>query len=60
MAPRYWSWVLDHLVAVSKVSKVSQVKWWGLRKNRCTDSVPLPRGLRIQDQFAVVEGLKLL
>jgi hypothetical protein len=26
MAPRYWSWVLDHLVAVNKVSKVSQVK----------------------------------
>jgi hypothetical protein len=26
MAPRYWSWVLDHLVAVSKVSGVSQVK----------------------------------
>jgi len=26
MAPRYWSLVLDHLVAVNKVSKVSQVK----------------------------------
>jgi len=27
MAPRYWSWVLDHFVAASKVSKVSQEKW---------------------------------
>jgi len=27
MAPRYLSWVLDHLVAASKVSKVSQEKW---------------------------------
>ena len=26
MAPRYLSWVLDHLVAASKVSKVSQEK----------------------------------
>ena len=26
MVPRYWSWVLDHLVVVNKVSKVSQVK----------------------------------
>jgi len=26
MTPRYWSWVLDHFVAVNKVSKVSQVK----------------------------------
>ena len=30
-----------------------------LRKNKCTDSVPLPRGLHIQDQFAAVEDLKL-
>ena len=27
MAPSYLSWVLDHLVAASKVSKVSQEKW---------------------------------
>jgi len=26
MAPRYLSWVLNHLVAASKVSKVSQEK----------------------------------
>ena len=26
MAPCYLSWVLDHLIAVSKVSKVSQEK----------------------------------
>ena len=26
MAPRYWSRVLDHLVAISKVSRISQVK----------------------------------
>ena len=26
MVPRWLSWVLDHLVAVSKVSKVSQEK----------------------------------
>ena len=31
----------------------------GLRKNKSTDSVPLPQGLHIQDQFAAVEGLKL-
>ena len=26
MVPRYWSRVLDHLVAVSRVSRISQVK----------------------------------
>ena len=59
MAPRYLSWVLDHLVAASKVSEVSQEFGRGVRKNKSTGSVPLPRGLHIQDQFAVVEGLKL-
>jgi hypothetical protein len=59
MAPRYLSWVLDHLVAASKVRKVSQEKWERAQKNKSTDSVPLPGGLHIQDQFAAVEGLKL-
>jgi len=31
----------------------------GLRKNKCTDSVPLLRGLHIQGQFAADEDLKL-
>jgi hypothetical protein len=59
MVPRHLSWVLDHLVAASKVSKVSQEYGRGVRKNKCIDSVPLLRGLHIQDQFAAVEDLKL-
>ena len=31
----------------------------GLRKDECINSVPLPRGLHIQDQFVVVEDLEL-
>ena len=26
MAPQYWSWVLDHLVAADKMSRLSQEK----------------------------------
>ena len=59
MVPRYLSWVLDHLVAASKVREVSQEFGRGVRKNKSTDSVPFPRGLHVQDQSAAVEGLKL-
>jgi len=26
MAPQYWSWVLDHLVAADRMSRLSQEK----------------------------------
>ena len=57
MVPRYWLQVLDHLVAVIK--GLAKKRGRGLRKNKCTDSVPLLRGLHIQDQFAAVEDLEL-
>ena len=59
MVPRYLPWVLDHLVAVSRVSRIVKQRDRGFRKDKSTDSVPLPWGLHIQDQFAVVEDLKL-
>ena len=50
----------DHFVAANRVSRISQEKGIeGLERIKCTDSVPLPHGLHIQDQFAAVEGLKL-
>ena len=54
MAPRCWSWVLDHPVAANRVSRISQVMEWRFRKDECINSVPLPRGLHIQDQFVAV------
>ena len=60
MVPRYWSQVLDHLVAITEVSKDSTSKRIEDSEGiKCTDSVPLPWGLHIQDQFAAVEGLRL-
>ena len=60
MAPRCWSWVLDHLVAANRVSRISQEKGTeDLEGIKCTDSVPLPWGLHIQDQFSTVEDLEL-
>ena len=60
MAPRYWSWVLDHLVAANRMSMISQEEGIeDLEGIKCINSVPLPRGLRIQDQFAAVEDLEL-
>ena len=60
MAPRYWSWVLDHLVAANRMSSFSQEKGIeDLGGMKCINSVPLPRGLHIQDRFAAVEDLEL-
>ena len=60
MDPRCGSWVLDHLVAANRVSRISQEKGIeDLEGIKCTDSIPLPRGLHIQDQFAAVEDLEL-
>ena len=60
MAPRCWSWVLDHLVAANRVSRISQEKGIeGLEGIKCINSVPLPQGLHIQDRFAAVEDLEL-
>ena len=54
MAPQYWSWVLDHLAAANRMSRISQEE--GIKY---INSVSLPRGLHIQDQFAAVEDLEL-
>ena len=60
MFPHYWSWVLDHLVAADRMSRFSQGKGIeDLGGIKCRNSVPLPRGLRIQDRFAAVEDLEL-
>ena len=60
MVPRYWSQVLDHLVAADKVSEISQEKGTeDLEGVKCTDSVPLPRGLHIQGQVAAAGAPKL-
>ena len=60
MVPRCWSWVLDHPVAANRVSRISKEKGIeDLEGIKCINSVPVPRGLRIQDQFAAVEGLGL-
>ena len=60
MAPQCWSWVLGHLVAADRMSSFSQEKRIeDLGGMKCINSVPLPRGLRIQDRFAAVEDLKL-
>jgi hypothetical protein len=60
MAPRYWSWVLDHLVAANRMSMISQEE--GIEDSegiKYINSVPLRRGLHIQDRFAAVEDLEL-
>ena len=55
-----WSWVLDHLVAADRMSRFSQEKGIeDLGEMKCISSVPLPRGLHIQDRFAAVEDLEL-
>ena len=60
MAPQCWSWVLDHLVAADRMSRFSQEKGVeNLGEIKCISSVPLLRGLRIQDRFAAVEDLEL-
>ena len=60
MAPCNWSWVLDHLVAANRMSRFSQEKGIeDLGGIKCINSVPLPRGLRIQDRFSTVEDLEL-
>ena len=60
MAPCYWSRVLDHPVATDRVSRIKSSKGIeDLERMKCTDSVPLPRGLHIRDQFAAVEDLEL-
>ena len=60
MAPRCWSWVLDHPVAANRVSRISQEKGIeSLEGIKCINLVPLPRGLHIQDRFAAVEDLEL-
>ena len=60
MVPQYWLWVLGHLVAANRMSRISQEKRIGdLGGIKCTNSVPLPRGLHIQDRFAAVEDLEL-
>ena len=60
MAPRCWSRVLDHPVAANRVSRIKSSKGIeDLERMKCTDLVPLPRGLHIQDQFAAVEDLEL-
>ena len=60
MVPRCWSWVLDHPVAANRVSRISQEKGIeDLEGIKCTDLVPLPRGLHIQDPFAAVVDLEL-
>ena len=60
MAPRCWSWVLDHPVAANRVSRISQEKGMeDLEGIKCINSVPLPRRLHIQDRFAAVEDLEL-
>ena len=59
MAPQCWSWVLDHLVAANRMSRFSQEKGIeDLGGIKCINSVPLPRGLHIQDRFAAVENLE--
>ena len=58
--PQYWLWVLGHLVAANRMSRIRQEKRIGdLGGIKCTNSVPLPRGLHIQDRFAAVEDLEL-
>ena len=60
MAPQCWSWVLDHLVAANRMSRISQEE--GIEDSggiKYINSVPLPRGLHIQDRFAAVEDLEL-
>ena len=60
MTPQCWSWVLDHLVAADRMSRFSQEKGIeNLGGIKCINSVPLLRGLRIQDRFAAVEDLEL-
>ena len=59
MAPRRWLQVLDHLVAAIGVSRISQAKDRGFRKDKCINSVPLLQELHIQGRFAAVEGLML-
>ena len=60
MAPQYWSWVLDHLAAADRMSRLSQEKGIeNLGGIKCINSVPFPRGLHIQDRFAAVEDLEL-
>jgi hypothetical protein len=60
MVPQCWSWVLGHLVAADRMSRISREKGVeDLGGIKCISSVPLPRGLHIQDRFAAVEDLEL-
>ena len=59
MAPHYLSWVWTILLLQARWARLAKRNGRWLRKNKSMGSVPLPRGLHIQDQFATVEGLKL-